>query len=584
MKKSIVALFVFCVLLLIFTSCVSVIKVSSDEEGEENLSFKERCEIDMKAATEKPDDVVENSEDNKNEYTKSDNDRLREELDKKAKEIDGSIYEDVSFNYVIDDYGKLLPYVGEFSEIHATRLSYERDFRKYGLCTENGDIVIDAKNHVISDFRCFDTSDGFSYYAIGVGKVKDFSIDGFHPQKTYIIPKDGSWCVELEEGWWGFCDGVGGICASLDAEKVFNGMNWGYNSKTLLFDYKGNLIKEFGQNTIAYSRCKYCFALSSFENDPDDSETYYYNKNGNRVNHDNHNDFNEYGVRIVCHEKEYFLENENGDLLNDIPYEEIKYFSDDKNTRGVFVARLKKGKDLYQFFFYDKKGNLQTSNREIFSKHHLKCYFPENGDVFCYFTDKDDADVFFNINIGEVIHEDRTVGNRYTDSNDNIIVCDGGSYEDAYGELYDYSGRKLARFDDFYWFRDVAENGKFVIYTSLADYDRWQSPYSFEDDNRKTYIYDVENGEYLYSIHGNSGAGFVGNDERFVLMYVHDSDEGGNTFNHCLYDTKNKKLVVENAEDIKYYQVDKKDYFAVSYLNSSILYDSEMNEIIKTRY
>ena len=138
---------------------------------------------------------------------------------------------------------------------------------------------------------------------------------------------------------------------------------------------------------------------------------------------------------------------------------------------------------------------------------------------------------------------------------------------------------------DGYSFVDLSNDGNFLVYT-VGEVDYLVSPmeYTIENDKRKAYILDLNTNEILHTLHGNCSARFVGNEDRFIFLYNSDNIEGGSAYNYCLYDTQKRSLVVNGAEMIEDFRADGNDYFAVSFKNSSILYDSEMNQIIKTYF
>jgi len=511
----------------------------------------------------------------------------------KAGDTDGNIYEEVIFPFVSGDgYGKLLPYIGEFRDTPATPMSYETSSCKYGLCTLDGRIVVNALDDVISDITYYNSADNFNYLVVSVGKVEDGSYDGYHPQRTYVIPQSGKWCIELEEGVWSFTDGFGGICASYAAEKEFEGMTYDFYSKSLLYDYNGNYIREFGQSTAVYNSDG-CLSMTLFDESPygSDSKTVCFDKDGVAIEHMHKSgcEFNEYGVRIASDEYGFILENDKGHMLTETSFSELEYISNESGTNGLFVAKMRVTNDLYQYFFFSKDASAVSSGNDVYSKYDIELFFPDSGDIICkYLADDgviDNVAVFLNLTDKRIIYEDHSGKFLYNESNDNVIVADGRTYGGGVGMVFDYDGNELLRVDDLYLFNDASENGRFVIYTSCANYyDLWGEAYTLEKDERKTFIYDIKEGRALHSFHGLSTADFIGNDDRFVRYFNYTAEEGGNAYNYGLYDTKNRELVVANAENIQHYSASTNDYFAVSYKNKSALYNSEMNEIITTYY
>lgn len=585
--------------LAVFSSCSLAkidekVPVTIDEkhqiETDEKLFETQKIEIDEEIHVNEAD-ISLPSEDIYEDMSYSE---LFDWIESEEEHIDGSIYGDVEFSFEPSNYyGKLLPYVGHYSEIPGSKRNYEQGFLKYGLCTENGTVVVDALDHVISDVRILETNDGFIFYVIGVGKVKDSSYDGYHPQKTFLLPQNGQWATELEEGNWAFICGDGAIFAARAKDETVKGITYEYFDKVILLNYNGLIVKEYGK--CSYLRgfddhFEHCLEMKIADETYQNYYNLYIGPDGGEIENPiiKGHEFNEYGVRLAGDKNGYFLENTKGQMLTETTFRYFRYVSNKDGTNGLFVAKMQATNDLYQYFFFSEDGCSVSSGNEVYSKHDIELFFPDSGDIICmYIADDgviDDVTVFLNLTDNKIVYEDHSGRSVYHKSTDKMIIQRAATYGGGFGRILDYTGRELAYFDDFYEFDDIADNGKFVIYTSCANYyDIFNDDYSLERDERKTYIYDIENKKILHSLHGNNAIDFIGENDRYVYMFNYSEIEGGGAFNYCLYDTLKEKLIVENAEKIVRFDIGDEIYFAVCYKNNATLYDGEMN-VIYTSY
>lgn len=193
----------------------------------------------------------------------------------------------------------IVPYV-EKSKTYYSEYGIKSIVNSYGFCNLDGDVVIEPSDD-ISTLSCYETDDGFSFYVVGLGQSEQSAYaNGFDPMKTLIIPASGEWCVELDEvGWWTISAGDGAIFASLDVTRETRIIE----EKTLIYDYNGNLIKEFGPSSYVSEYSKMyedCVEISLITDHPDKVETIYVNSKGEIVEDPKKNghEFNEYGVKI----------------------------------------------------------------------------------------------------------------------------------------------------------------------------------------------------------------------------------------------------------------------------------------------
>ena len=489
-----------------------------------------------------------------------------------------------------DEYGEIIPYIGTYrlyetppeegSDWHA-----EVGYCSYGFCTPNGKIVMPAsdKNSYLN-YR--NTDDGFGFYTLTreIQPVAD-APDEFIPGETYIIPRDGSWCLKLSEGSWVTSSGNGYI-------NICDYPTDGGTVKLLMYDYNGNLVHTFeGVDSMGmYSNG--LMLISDWTDNGYSAE--FVNKDGERVlgPFSTASDFNEHGITAVQDENGFYLIDTNGEHLTDY-YESIfKEFSGENDKRMIFSANHMDNHKVHDVF--DEKGDFIAT---VDANTYFSVRFPDNGEIYYFYTKYDENDKGY-----AVYNTEKMVWKRVSDGTDFVSKEFGvspNSYagsdncyvhidkENGVGFFFDCNGETIAVIDGVTDVMNVTDNGEYIIYQT-GTYDYGYDELTGENkvtDTRKIFIYDSEKKKNIFSLDSGGSGYFPDKNKRYIIISVYDeTDFFGGTTNYWLYDTKNDKMLFENCKQISFYDMGDRCYFNVCTENSSAVYDDNMKLIRKSYF
>ena len=496
-----------------------------------------------------------------------------------GKSSGGRFYDEITYDFIpSDEYGTIVPYVASYrlfetpkeegSEWHT-----EQGYASYGFCTPDGKIVMDAsdKNTYIN-FRQLD--DGFGFYTVTrEAKPKDDAPDEFTPSETLVIPVDGSWCLTLDARSWVTTAGEGVICICSYAGEAANA-----GVRTLMYDYDGNLVRTLDgiDSTGAYSNG--LMLVSNWVSSG--YSAYFVNDDGEKVlgPYSMASDFTKYGLTAVEDENGDYIINTSGERLTDYYDSFFKEYSADM-SRQVFVGRRKDDKNVCDVYSEtgDYLGSLEGSS-------YFSLRFPDNGEIYAYYTaindDKygsaSDRMVWKRLSDGKdfVSKEFGVSPNSYSGT-DNCFAYIDKEKNRAY--VFDGDGKTIAVLDGATDIINTSEYGEYIAYTE-GEFD-----YQGGSDNRITHLYNSAQKEIVYSTAtGGASAYFADADKRFVVITQYDeADFFGGVAKYSLFDTESGVLKFENANDIRFFNVDRKTYINVCNENSAALYDGDLKPIIK---
>lgn len=144
------------------------------------------------------------------------------------------------------------------------------------------------------------------------------------------------------------------------------------------------------------------------------------------------------------------------------------------------------------------------------------------------------------------------------------------------GLLFDHNGDTIALIDDFTYIMAVSPDGKYIAYNSGG-----YNPET-EVDNYALNVYDVEAKKMLFTRPGYGYITFT-DDSRYAAVTIYaavDVENGGHS-DCLLYDLEKKDFVLEGLRSLNVVSADGKTFFNVCRANSCILYDQELNTMIK---
>ena len=460
-----------------------------------------------------------------------------------------------------DEYGAIIPYIGSYKTYFTDGENpIGEEYAAYGFCTLDGRIVMDASNinHFIS-YR--ETDDGFGYYTLSrsIAQRED-APDEYYAEETLIIPGSGEWCLTLGPNSW--ATALGGGVISVSVYSVEDG-----SEKCELYNYSGEKICEIeGVSGLGlYSQG----LIGTTTWTESGSVSYYIDIDGNEVlgPYESVGDFTEHGVACVTdHSGGSYLIDTNGNRLTDKNYQHINLNKSWSNNTKVFIARYlnrEKERDVY-----DTRGNYLGS---IDGADSVSIYLPREDEIVYCCTDTLNNSTWkrFSDNT-EFKSLDFDVSPNETIGCDNLFLYKEKSSEKAI--FFDSYGETVAVIEDYGSFMEVSQDNRFITYNP--------------SDRESICIYDTVANEVIYTVQtGDSGyASFFGKDDRYVIIYMYSIDYSTHlATGHkvCLYDTTAKKMLFENCEQIMHYNFDGEDYFSVCTQNTSAVYVSDMNIVLR---
>lgn len=497
-------------------------------------------------------------------------------------------YENIGTDFVpSDEYGEVIPYIGTY-RLYETPPEEGSDWHtevgycSYGFCAPDGRIVMRAsdKNSYLNYTK---TDDGFGFYTLTreIQPVDD-APDEFIPGETYIIPRDGSWCIKLSEGSWVTSSGNGYI-------NMCDYPTDGGEVKTLMYDYEGNLVHTFEGIDSLGKYTNGLVMISKWSSTGYTAE--FVDLNGERIlgPYKAASDFNEYGITAVQDENGFYLTNMSGVRLTDY-YEHI--FKEYSGEKMVFAAKHMENKKEHDVF--DEKGNFIAA---VNANSYFSVRFPDNGEILYYYTEYEENEKGYPIYDSErmvckrisdgtdfISKEFGVSPNSYSGSNNCYVHIDK---ENSVGYFFDGNGETIAVIDDVTDIINVSENGEYIVYQT-GTYDYGYDELTGESniiDTRKLFIYDSAKKENIFSLDRGGSGYFPDSTERYIVITVYDeTDFFGGEATYWLYDAKQSKMLFENCNQISFYDVGDNCYFNVCTDNTSALYDSNLNCIRKTYF
>lgn len=484
-----------------------------------------------------------------------------------------------------NSYGEVLPYVGSYrifetpkrdgEEWHA-----EQGYASFGLMTPDGRVVMKAsdKNTYINYSL---TDDGFGFYTLTREIMpKDDAPDEYMPSEIYIIPRDGSWCLELENNAW--VSGYGGGCISVCVYPDVNDISQ-TQVVTHLYGYDGKLINIVEGSDSVEKMSSGLMLVSSWTNDG--YEAYFVDVDGNNIlgPYSVASDFNEAGITGVQDENGAYLVNTDGERITEYYDSIYKEYSGDMK-KHVFSARHRGDRNVCDVFSQSGEFIGTTSGSSYASFR-----FPDNGRLLYYYTHyglnengypdyKNERMIWRYVDSGEsFVTELGKTPNSYTGTDNCYVYLDEDNKK---GYLIDGDGKTIGVLENASEVVSVSPYGEYAIYV--------EGEYSYDpetglpfEDTRKTHIYSAEKGGVIYSTDSYSNAYFPENNDRFVMLMHYDRmdmyDMLGGEPEYSLFDTKKGRVVLERCEHITMFNLGDKTVFNVVKGNTSLVLDEEMN-------
>lgn len=478
-----------------------------------------------------------------------------------------------------EEYGKIIPFTGKYKifqeEITDINSPVKMGYSDMGFCDENGKIIMDAdsKNRYI---YFTDGGDGFGFYTLSVTDEpeKEVPDDVYIPQKTYIIPESGQWCIELPENAW-VNEARNGLISvteySVDTNKA----------ECIIYDYDGREVSRIGDyDSVMFSECG---LIGVMRWDSSNSFHGFLDKDGNVVlgPYKSINPFNSLGTAIVEDEHGFYLINTEGIHLTKAYANITEYKKDYTDDYGVYVARHTEDKNTSDVL--DAEGRLLGT---ISGSTYFNLRFLSDGDIIYYYTDYNTNRMFWkrlSDNSDFVCVEYGKSPNKYSGNHDYFAYEDE---ENRIGCVFDKSGETVLKIENFIELMDVSENGKYLIYYSGNGYIEY-----YDEEKRQwltkadftTYLYNTETEQTTELCIGDSSAYFTGEDDRYV--YIASSDNiavFGDYDNYKLFNSSDGKMIFDKCLNIVLNSTTTDTYVTVCQKNSCSLYDENLKLIIRT--
>lgn len=513
----------------------------------------------------------------------------------------GRYYEKINTDFVLgENYGLVLPYVAQsrvFETSEEDEWKVQMRYSSFGVCDKDGKIITDPSGE-IQYVSYTESEDGFGIYELSYGMVASPDAeDEFSYYKCEYVPTNGKWVLSFDKNTWISYMGEGYICICTYPEEN------SYNSVIKMYDYDGNLLKKLDGVDNIFDISDGIMLCSGYDENGE-YRVFFRSVDGEMLfgPYQNAFGFKDRDVTYVkTSDDEMYLINRKGERISDI-YEHFTYETSRDETRGLFVARVKKDEESENsdgkkhFDFFDVNGNKIgsfSSNSNYFS-----LAFPKNGENICYYTTREydeegmpiwttDRTVFVRVSGGEeIFNEEYGVSpNDYGGGDDVFLYCDD---ENKKAVFMDSFGNTLLAVDDFYQYLNTSYDGKYFCYQTgeyESEYNKETGKYDVKCDTRKTHVYDVENCREEACFDFVSSVWFEDNGSRYLrITQTDENDWFGGLSKIWIYDTEKHGLIFENADDVTCFKILGKKYFNVSIDNTSCLYDENLNVIIKNYY
>ncbi len=489
-------------------------------------------------------------------------------------------YEEYTPDFIpSDSYGKIIPFTGKYKifqeDITEINSPVRMGYSEMGFCDENGIIIMDASSKSRNIYFT-ESNDGFGFYTLSVTDQPEAEVpdDVYIPQKTYIIPESGKWCLELGQHAW-VNEAKDGLFFASEYSDVNGRVEY------VIYDYNGKEISRIGDyDNIMISDCG---LIGVMRWDDDNSFHGFLDKEGNIVlgPYKSINSFNSLGVAIVEEALGFYLIDTQGNHLSKGYANITEYKEDYKDPHGVYLARHLEDKNTSDIL--DAKGKLMGT---ITGSTYYNLRFLSDGDIVYYYTDFNTNRMVWkrlSDNSDFICLEYGKVPNKYSGNHDYFVYEDE---ENRIGCVFDAKGETVLKIEDFFELRSVSENGKYLIYSSGNGYTEY-----YDEEKKQwltkadytTYLYNVKNGQTTELCQGDAAAYFIGEDDRYA--YVACSEDFmvfGDFENHRLFDSESGKLIFDNCQSIVSNNTSSGTYITVCGKNSCSLYNEDLKLIIRT--
>lgn len=539
-------------LVLLVCSCTKQEKIPQNSLKNQSESVLESSTAES-TKTEKPDKTVEFHLEN----------GLTDIGEFSGKQIKEYFNDMVTNEFVpSDDYGTLVPFVGAKKGFYPDfDVEYEDYYRLFGLCTQDGSIVMDI-NPEYERFEYRQTNDGFGYYVIYRGLPED--IASYHSSASCIIPADGSWCITLENA-----------NSSVQAENGVIAVRYGFSPDTIVYfyDYEGNLINKI-EDYAVYINYSDGLALVGDSDNEYERNYFFINKEGERIigPFKKSYPFNGHGVTYLTDlNDETYLVDVTGKRLTEKSYRSIDVSFSNDGKRCAFVA-LRDDAPNKAGIFSETGEHISTveSNEDVL--YGVELFFPSDGDLIY------------------------TLGNnwqknwkRLSDGSDfcskefgvmpNHIYYDMFKSDDFYfyhnditnfGVVFDKDGETVVSHEQMYSVESINPDLNIIIYTTGI----WD--YSNGIDTTVAHIYDYKNKKDIYTAkNSDTQIYFADENKEYAVIYEEKTH---------LLDLTTGAFVFESVDGVSVENIDGNTYFNVENNNVFTLYDRDKNVLVRNIY
>lgn len=477
-----------------------------------------------------------------------------------------------------DKYGRILPYTGKYKIFSAGEDIYgvtKTGYSDLGFCDADGKIIMDADSRN-RNITYYESNDGFGFYLLSVTDKPENEMqdDVYIPQKSFLIPENGKWCLELDRGSWVNEARNGIIYVSVYSEADGRG-------ESVLYDYDGKKIANLGEyDSITLSDCG---LISAIRWDDDNSFQGFIDEKGNVVlgPYKSVGSFNSVGTAIVEEGTGFYLINTDGIHMTRVYADITEYKKDYKDGYGVYVARHTEDKNKSDVL--DAKGKIIGT---ITGSSYYNLRFLSNGDIVYYYNDFNTNKMVWkrlSDNSDFICLEYGKPSNKYSGNHDYFVYEDE---ENKIGCVFDASGKTVLKIENFLELRTVSDSGKYFVYSTGKGYSehydeekkQWISDY-----NGETYLYNLETKETTKLCDGDAYITFVGKDERYLITgYAKRLVVFADFDSYRLFDTATGEMIFDNCKAIAPVETGFGTYITVCGKNSCTLYDTNLRQIIKT--
>lgn len=486
-------------------------------------------------------------------------------------------YEDYTPYFIPSaEYGTIVPYVGscktytESGEDGETMYSY--NYLSYGFCTTDGKIVMDAPGKFNSVSLQY-TDDGFEYYYItSFEESEDESY--YNPTESLIVPTDGSWCIELPQGGWISYAGGGVICVQYPSTCIK--IPEGSGGMTDIYGYDGEKITTLNGFELVNGYSHGLFVVSNWSASP--SGSYYINLDSEIVlgPYMNNEAFSENGIAPVSDENgDSYLINTDGVRLTQTSYSNISRYTSDDDKIEIYCAAHTDDSAMYDVL--DKNGDVITS---VFAERSPVFSFPD-GEIVYYYND-------YNY---DNYHDNWTWkkldGTDFVSTEYNVTPNEYPS-DDDYFTYYDSELRSViimnAKGETTAFLRNcshtiaISSDGRYIAYASET-YNASEGKNDYAVN-----IYDTETDKILLTLPGYGYVRFSADNKYVAISNYGDFNSESYAESDALYNLEMQKIEYDGLKNISLLSLGDKTYYNVCTNNSCILYDNNMNVLVKNYF